>query len=68
MQWEVSDTFVVAMVVVGALLIISTGFLAMSKKKIKAQAHTARISTTGVATTSIYDIPVEPRPSETFFS
>lgn len=68
LQWEVSDSFLVAVVIVGFCLLISTISLAMSKKKIKARAHTVRISTTGVSTTSIYDIPVEPRPSETFFS
>ena len=68
LQWDVDDSFLVASGIVGVLLIVSTVALAMSKKKIKARAHTARISTTGVATTSIYDIPVEPRPTETFFS
>ena len=68
MQWEFDDSFLVAVLIVGVCLLVSTIALAMSKKKIKARAHTVRISTSGVETTSIYDIPVEPRPSETFFS
>jgi hypothetical protein len=68
LQWEISESFLVAMLIVGACLLVSTIALAMSKKKIKARAHTVRISTSGVSTTSVYDIPVEPRASETFFS
>ena len=59
-SWSVSNTFIVCAVVLAVCLLFSTIALAMSKKKIKAQAFTARISTSGVATTSIYDIPVEP--------
>ena len=58
--WSVSNTFIVCAVVLAVCLLFSTIALAMSKKKIKTQAFTARISTSGVATTSIYDIPVEP--------
>eukprot|EP01043_Picozoa_sp_COSAG02_P072141 COSAG02_NODE_13472_length_1390_cov_1.445391_2_plen_69_part_00 len=68
MQWDVSDSFLVVALIIGACLLVCTIALAMSKKTIKARAHTVRISTSGVETTSIYDIPVEPRPSETFFS
>ena len=59
-SWSVSNTFIVCAVVLAVCLLFSTIALAMSKKKIKTQAFTARISTSGVATTSIYDIPVEP--------
>merc|ERR1719428_1737705 len=49
-SWSVSNTFIVCAVVLAVCLLFSTIALAMSKKKIKAQAFTARISTSGVAT------------------